>query len=1019
MADPARARNQLSAALRWGLAVVCPVVAFLLDWVIPHGLFPSPLFITAVMVCAHFGGTRPAVLAFFVSLAFLDLFFIPPIGSFTIHQDFFPSLAQYIVPCAMGVWFIQKRKDVELLLERETGLAKRLQGEQSPAEIGRSVLDYLAPELGAPIAAFYTVEPDGSARRRAGYAFDVVQAPEVVAAGQGLIGQAVTQTGPQIVEVPPDYVTVRSSLGARRPSVLVVVPARDGQQAQAVLELGFFRRLDRAAERLLERIAEPIAIAVRTAAYRDRLKDLLEETRRQAEEIKATDEELRATNEELEERGRVLVESQRKLEEQQVELEQGNQSLQDQARLLEHRNEELAEAHAAVRIKSDTADRANRAKSEFLANMSHELRTPLNSSLILAKLLSENRGGNLTAEQIKFAQTIYEAGNDLLSMIDDILDLAKIEAGKVDLRIDALPLARLRDDLTRTFEPIAAERGLRFEARLADGAPASIQTDAQRVGQILKNLLSNAFKFTKEGVVDLTVIGEGDTVRFTVHDTGIGIPEGQLGAIFEAFRQGDGTTSRKYGGTGLGLSISRDLARMLGGEINVTSAVGQGSTFTLTLPVTPKAALAARPSVDAALPRIAPAPIASQPRPALPAVSEATAAAPNGRSILVVEDDPRFADIVVELARELRFEATIAGTAEGAMRAVAEHVPKGIILDIRLPDHSGLSVLEWLKRDPRTRHVPVHIISITDDMRPALEMGAIGYALKPIQREQIKTALERLEAQFTRSLRRLLVVEDDVAQREAICQLLGGDNVEIVAVGTVKAALEQLRAGSVDCVVLDLSLPDASGYDLLETMAMDRAYSFPSVVVYTGGSLSAADEQRLRKYSSSIIIKSARSPERLLDEVTLFLHQVESELPPERQRMLQRARDREAIFEDRKVLVVEDDVRNVFALTSVLEPKGIKVTIARNGREALEALERDPGVDVVLMDVMMPEMDGLEATRAIRRQPKWAKLPIIALTAKAMKSDLERCLEAGANDYLAKPLDVDRLLALLRVRMPR
>jgi CheY-like chemotaxis protein len=385
----------------------------------------------------------------------------------------------------------------------------------------------------------------------------------------------------------------------------------------------------------------------------------------------------------------------------------------------------------------------------------------------------------------------------------------------------------------------------------------------------------------------------------------------------------------------------------------------------------------------------------------------------------VVEDDNRFAEIVVELARELQFEAVVAANADEAFRLATEQPPNGIVLDMKLPDHSGLSVLDRLKRDPRTRHIPVHVISIADHTRTALEMGAVGYTLKPVEREQVKAALQKLESQFTRRLRRLLIVEDDLGERDAIRQLLDGEGVEIITVGTVKEALEQLRSGSLDCVVTDLTLPDASGYDLLEAMSADDAYSFPSVVVYTGRSLSADDEQRLRKYSSSIIVKGARSPERLLDEVTLFLHQVESQLPPERQRMLRTARHREAIFEGRNVLIVEDDVRNVFALTAALEPKGINITIARNGREALEVLEANPNIDVVLMDIMMPEMDGLEATRAIRRQPRWAKLPIIALTAKAMKDDQERCLQAGANDYVPKPLEVEMLLSLLRLWMPK
>jgi CheY-like chemotaxis protein/signal transduction histidine kinase len=1005
---------ELPPLLGWLLAPASIALAFAANELIPQGIFPAPFFVAAIMITAHFGGRGPALLAFSIGGLTLDYFYVPPFGHFDVRSDLFPSLLQFIVPSALGAWFIEKRKDVERLLRRETEVARRLQGEQSLNDIGKSVLEYLAPELGAPIASFYTVELDGSAQRRASYAFDVENAPATVAPGQGAVGQAISVNRTQVLSVPPDYVTVRSSLGAKRPSCVVIVPAGDGERVHAVLELGFFRRVDTAALQLLARIAEPLAIGVRASTYRTRLQELLEETRRQAEELKSHDEELRTVNEELEERGRAMSLTQRKLEEQQVELEQTNETLRDQAHLLGQQNEELAEAHEAVRLKSEDAERANRAKSEFLANMSHELRTPLNSSLILAKLLTENRDGNLSSEQIRFAETIYSAGNDLLAMIDDILDLAKVESGKVELSVEELSLNTLAEDLRRTFEPIAKERGLEFSIKLED-LPPSFRSDKQRLSQILKNLLSNAFKFTSHGGVSLLIGSDGTQCRFVVRDSGIGIASTQVGAIFEAFRQADGTTNRKYGGTGLGLSISRDLARLLGGEIHVTSVVAQGSTFTLAVPLT----FAAAPS--APLRAIAPreASAASGPVPASRPAAERPSAASRPSAILIIEDDARFSEIVAALARELNFEPTIAATADEAIELAIAHPPDGIVLDMKLPDHSGLSVLDSLKRDPRTRHIPVHVISVENHTRTALEMGAIGYMLKPVERAQIKAALQKLEGKFTRSLRRLLVVEDDLVQRDAICQLLGGNNVEIIAVATVQEALEQLRSSSFDCVVTDLALPDGSGYDLLQTMATDESYSFPSVVVYTGRSLSMEEEQRLRQYSQSIIVKGARSPERLLDEVTLFLHQVESALPPERQRMLRRVRHREAVFEDRSILVVEDDVRNVFALTNVLEPKGMKVTVARNGLEALEALERDPKLELVLMDIMMPEMDGIEATRAIRKQTKWAKLPIIALTAKAMKDDQQRCLEAGANDYIPKPLDVEMLLSLLRVWIPK
>jgi CheY-like chemotaxis protein len=673
--------------------------------------------------------------------------------------------------------------------------------------------------------------------------------------------------------------------------------------------------------------------------------------------------------------------------------------------------------------------RANTYKSEFLANMSHELRTPLNSSLILAKLLLDNRDGNLTAEQVKFAQTIYSAGNDLLTLINDILDLSKIEVGKLDVRPESIALGRLVDDVLDIFDPIAAQKNLELSATLQDGVAATLYTDPTRLQQILKNLLSNALKFTERGGVELTVRPlDGQRVAFDVRDTGIGIALDQHEVIFEAFRQADGTTNRKYGGTGLGLSISRDLARLLGGELTVTSQSGLGSTFTLVLPERyvarePGTAQSTRPR-EAAPRRVSSTHVqrAGNGRPApapsgngTPAGDDREQITPGSRSILIVEDDGPFSQILYELAHELDFQALIAHTAEQGLALAEKYKPSAIVLDVGLPDRSGLTVLDALKHAPGTRHIPVHMLSASDYTQTALAMGAAGYAVKPVKREKLIEALKRLEDKLTSKLRRVLVVEDDPTHRDSTCLLLAGDAVETVAVGTASDALEQLRAATFDCMVLDLSLPDRSGFELLEEMAQDGEHSFPPVIVYTGRSLSREEEQTLRRFSSSIIIKGARSPERLLDEVTLFLHQVESELPPDRQRMLRDARHRERVFEGKRVLVVEDDVRNIFALSSVLEPKGAKIEIARNGREALDVLSKRPGIDLVLMDIMMPEMDGLEATRAIRKLPEHAKLPIIALTAKAMTDDRDSCLAAGANDYIAKPLDVDKLLSLARV----
>jgi CheY-like chemotaxis protein/signal transduction histidine kinase len=734
---------------------------------------------------------------------------------------------------------------------------------------------------------------------------------------------------------------------------------------------------------------------------------------------------LRVSNEELEEQGRALRESQVHLEVQQTELEQINSQLEEQAQLLEHQKDELAKAQEVLSARADELQRANEYKSEFLANMSHELRTPLNSTLILAKLLADNNDGNLTAAQVKFAKTITSAGNDLLALINDVLDLSRIEAGKVELAPEKISPAAAVESLVKTFQPSADQRHLRFSWVIEPGVPEQLETDPQRLGQILKNLLSNAFKFTEKGEVALRVFSpQSGSVAFAVRDTGVGIAPHQQEVIFEAFRQADGSIHRKFGGTGLGLSISRDLAALLRGAISVQSALGEGSVFTLTLPLSFKPGAPAEAAQSAPKPDPAPKKRAPQTPAAASPQDDRNAIAPGGRVILLVEDDPAFAMILRDLVHEMGFQCVAAASANDGLIAAGQYLPSAIILDVNLPDHSGLGVLDTLKRDPHTRHIPVHMISVSDYKREALELGAVGYALKPAKREELVAALRRLEAKFSQSVRRVLIVEDDARQRESVRQLLSNGDVQITAVARAGEALAHLKSTTFDCVVVDLNLPDLSGYDLLEKMSQQEDVAFPPVIIYTGRALDREEEQRLRRYSKSIIIKDARSPERLLDEVTLFLHQVEAKLPPQHQQMLKTARNRESILEGRRVLIVEDDVRNVFALSSVLEPKGITVVIARNGREALDVLTRcsheaAAHIDLVLMDIMMPEMDGLTAMREIRKRGEWKNLPIIALTAKAMADDHDRSLAAGANDYIAKPLDVEKLLSLVRVWMPK
>ena len=907
----------------------------------------------------------------------------------------------------------------------QTRLAEQLLGQHGLERLGHSALAFLTSYLDAPVAAFYVREDDGGLKRVAAHGFTPIsaQVERTFYDAQGLIGHAAAQNQViQLDDVPPDYLQITSGLGQASPRHVLVVPLHHDGQVTGVVEMAFLRPLVKRDLELAAIMANNIGTALHGAVNRQRLQDALAETQQLNEELQVQQEELRTTNEELQEQSRVLSQSQATLENQQAELEQTNVQLAEQALSLDNKNMALRDAQTEIEKRAEELTRASRYKSEFLANMSHELRTPLNSSLILARLLSENPQGNLSEEQVRFAESIYSAGNDLLDLINDILDISKVEAGKLDLLPETLPLASLVESINNTFEPIARQKALVFELSIDPDAPAAIVTDRQRVEQILKNLLSNAIKFTEHGAIRLRVSAQPNGgVALAVQDSGIGIAPEQQAIIFEAFRQADGTTSRRYGGTGLGLSISRDLSALLGGSISVHSTPHQGSTFTLYLPAT-----LAEPASDTEANAPAPTPI-SQPVTApvpqakpvrLPAFGDDRHAPRPGRTVLVIEDEAAFAHILYDLAHELNYSCLVAHSAEDGVALAMQFIPDAVLLDMGLPDSSGLSVLQQLKESPLTRHIPAHVVSGHDRQEAALQMGAVGYAVKPATREQLREVFKKLEDKLTQKLKRVLLVEDDARQRQSVVELIGDSDVEITAVETGAQALALLTHTVFDCMIVDLKLPDMQGSELLKRMSTGDICSFPPVIVYTGRSLSRAEEAELLKYSRSIIIKGARSPERLLDEVTLFLHKVEAQLSAERQTMLKTARSRDRVFEGRKVLLVDDDVRNIFALTSALEHKGLQVEIGRNGFEALDKLDAVTDIDLVLMDIMMPGMDGLEATRRIRQNPRFQKLPIIAVTAKAMKDDQEQCLAAGANDYLPKPIDLDRLMSLLRVWMP-
>ena len=918
------------------------------------------------------------------------------------------------------------------LRDGQSRLGEQLIGQQSLPTLGRSLMDFLGEFVASPVGALYVRDDRGGLRLSGTFGFAAdAQGEDYFAPDESLIAQAARQRKLRVVEgLPPDYLKVNSALGNGQPVSVALLPLLNDGGVVGVLELGFLRQLEERDQAFLQNVGETLGSAIAAAQYRQRQQDLLAETQQLNEELQVQQEELKTANEELEEQSRVLKESQAHLEAQQAELEQTNERLAEQTQELaaqrddlDGKNTELNQARLDLQGRADELQRASRYKSEFLANMSHELRTPLNSSLILARLLADNEQGNLDDEQVKFAESIYGAGNDLLNLINDILDISKVEAGKLEVRPENASVRRLVEAVEGLFRPQADDKGLRFVAEVADDAPALLFSDRQRVEQILKNLLSNAFKFTDAGEVALRVSAAPEGLRFDVRDSGIGIAEDQLQRIFEAFQQADGATNRRYGGTGLGLSISRDLAHLLGGSIIVSSQPGKGSVFSLLLPLNYEAPAEGEVvSAPAPIVAIAPTPIA-------PPVVRAPAAAAfaddreqlnvGQRCVLVVEDEPKFARILYDLARELGYRCLVAMGAEEGLRLADEHGPDAILLDMHLPDESGLAVLQRLKANPRTRHVPVHVVSVEDRSEAALHLGAIGYALKPTTREQLREVFGKLEAKLTQEVKRILLVEDDPLQRDSVSRLIGDDDIEITAVEQGEQALELLRRNIYDCMIIDLKLPDMQGNELLRRMGEEDICSFPPVIVYTGRNLTRDEETELLKYSRSIIIKGARSPERLLDEVTLFLHKVESQLSSERQRMLRTSRNRDRAFEERRILLVDDDVRNIFALTSALEHKGARVEVARNGREAIEKLGEVGDIDLVLMDVMMPEMDGYEATRLIRQDARWKKLPILAVTAKAMKDDHELCLRAGANDYLAKPIDLDRLFSLIRVWLPK
>jgi CheY-like chemotaxis protein len=807
----------------------------------------------------------------------------------------------------------------------------------------------------------------------------------------------------------------------------------------------------------LDQLTESIGIVLNTIAASMRTEELLKQSQSLAEELQAQQKELTETNTRLEQQAQSLTASEELLKEQQEQLQQTNAELEEKAELLvvqnrevERKNSEIEQARRSLEEKAEQLALTSRYKSEFLANMSHELRTPLNSLLILARLLSENGSSNLTEKQVEYARTIYSSGNDLLALINDILDLAKIESGTMSVDVDQILFNDLREYLDRTFRQVAQDKKLNFAIELNEQLPRAIDSDSKRLQQVLKNLLANAFKFTERGQVKLDIrvatsgwsidhetLNRADRViAFSVTDTGIGIAPDKQQIIFEAFQQADGTTSRKYGGTGLGLSISREITRLLGGELRLTSTLGLGSTFTLYLPqiylavenkiqepsnirnignvssissARREVGSKNRPIDPLATPLITPSFIDSK------IADDRENIHAGDQVLLIIEDDLSFARILLDMARQEGFKGIIATRGDLGIAMAREFKPVAIMLDIRLPAMDGWMVLDRLKHDPSTRHIPVHTMSVEEGQQRSLQQGAIAYLQKPISSEALSGALTNIKQFVERPVKRLLIVEDDEVQRNSIADLIGNGDVTSIAVGTGADALEALKLGQYDCIVLDLGLPDMTGFELIEQIKQEMALRYLPIIVYTGKDLTPQEETELRRVSETIIVKDVRSPERLLDETALFLHRVQANLPDTQRQMLEQLYQNDPVLAGKKVLIIDDDVRNIFALTSLLEHYEIEVFYAENGQDGIILLQNHADINIALVDIMMPEMDGYETMRTIRQAEQFSGLPMIALTAKAMKGDREKCLEAGASDYITKPVDIEQLLSLLRV----
>ncbi|NOU46048.1 MAG: response regulator [Bacteroidales bacterium] len=940
----------------------------------------------------------------------------------------------------------------------KTGINKldaELSGQNDMRSLSGKIIAFITQYLGAQIGVIYILDSENDHYLRTGtYAVDskLNNLPEYILPGQGLIGQVAIDRKLLIVSLPDDQLKIQLANEVCSPVEYLFFPLIFDDKIIGILEIGSIKEFTEINKQYLEMAGTNISIAIQTVSSTEKVKRLLAQTQELANELAIQQEELRQANDELQEQTSALRISEEHLQTQQEELKVTNEELEERTKALEQqrdainqKNQELESARKEIEFKANDLEKASRYKSEFLANMSHELRTPLNSILVLSQLLGDNKKQHLDPKELEYARTINGSGTDLLELINEILDLSKVESGKLDLHPDNLYIDDLANFIQKSFSALADKKGLELFTNIGFNLPGMINTDVQRVYQIIKNLYSNALKFTHEGGVTLNVYRPEPTtqysnqalkntkvVAFAVADTGIGISADKLQLIFEAFQQADGTTSRKYGGTGLGLSISKALTSLLGGELKVESTEGLGTTFTLYLPevlvlpeIKPEEQLSTENTgqqVNSQLNTVGQQQniakkieVLTEKNIVAEANDDRESLVEGDRILLVIEDDPNFSRLLYDLSHEHKFKCLIANDGESGLHYADFYGPSAIILDIGLPGIDGYEVIDRLKKNQRTRHIPVHFVSASDKTMETMKKGAIGFLHKPVSKESLEGAFKKIEDIILNPMKKLLIVEDEDLMRKSIRGLMKGDHIEIIESDSGEEAYEKLKTEKFDCMILDLGLKNMSGFELLELIKKDEQMNSLPVVVYTARDLTKEEDIKLQRYADSIILKGARSFERLLSETTLFLHQIESKLSEKKQEILRKIHNHEDVLSGKTIMIVDDDMRNVFALSSVLESFNVSIVIGKNGKDGIEKLKANPQINLIMMDIMMPEMDGYEAMQLIRKMEKYKKLPIIALTAKAMKDDRERCLSAGANEYLTKPVDTAKLLSLLRV----